>query len=34
LRFSERSGTGKQFNVTVRNGRITTENLKPYAFVF
>ena len=34
LRFSEASPTGKTFTVTVRNGRIRRENLKPYAFVF
>ena len=34
LRFSERSSTGKQFQVTVRNGRITSQNLKPYGLVF
>ena len=34
LRFSERSGTGRTFSVTVRRGRITAENLKPYALVF
>jgi hypothetical protein len=34
LRFSERSPTGKQFSVTVHNGHITRQNLKPYAFVF
>ena len=34
LRFRERSGTGKQFDVTVRNGRIAKQNLKPYGFVF
>ena len=34
LRFSERSPTGKRFSVTVHNGRIARQNLKPYAFVF
>lgn len=34
LQFSERSSTGKTFTVTVHNGRITAENIKPYAFVF
>lgn len=34
LRFSERSVTGKRFFVTVHNGRISSQNLKPYAFVF
>lgn len=34
LRFSERSGTGKVFHVTVHNGKITGQNLEPYGFVF
>jgi hypothetical protein len=34
LQFTERSSTGKTFGVTVRNGRIAEENLKPYGFVF
>lgn len=34
LRFSETSTTGKPFSVTVDNGRISSQNLKPYAFVF
>jgi hypothetical protein len=34
LTFTERSSTGKQFTVTVHNGRIANENVKPYAFVF
>lgn len=34
LRFSETSPTGRRFQVTVRNGRIDGQNLKPYAFVF
>jgi hypothetical protein len=34
IRFSETSTTGRQFNVTVRKGRISNENLKPYGFVF
>jgi hypothetical protein len=34
LQFAERSSSGKQFTVTVRNGRISKQNLKPYGFVF
>jgi hypothetical protein len=34
LQFTERSSTGKTFSVTVHNGRISKQNLKPYAFVF
>ena len=34
LQFSERSSTGKVFSVTVHNGRIKAQNLKPYGFVF
>ena len=34
LRFSETSPTGRQFQVTIRNGRIARQNLKPYGFVF
>jgi hypothetical protein len=34
LQFTERSSTGKTFAVTVRNGRISKQNLKPYGFVF
>jgi hypothetical protein len=34
LRFTERSATGKEFQVTVQNGRITSQNLKPYDFAF
>ena len=34
LRFSERSSTGKLFAVTVHNGKISKQNLKPYGFVF
>ncbi len=34
LRFSERSPTGKAFHVTIRNGRLGAQNLKPYALVF
>jgi hypothetical protein len=34
LRFSETSPTGRQFTVTVGNGRISNQNLKPYGFVF
>ena len=32
--IAERSATGRVFSVTVRNGRIAAQNLKPYAFVF
>jgi hypothetical protein len=32
--FSERSETGKLFRVVIEDGRITRQNLKPYAFVF
>lgn len=32
--FVEASPTGKRFEVVVENGRITHQNLKPYAFVF
>jgi hypothetical protein len=31
---SERSPTGKRFVVVVRGGRIRSQNLRPYAFVF
>jgi hypothetical protein len=34
LRFTETSATGKRFQVTIRNGRINSQNLKPYGFVF
>ena len=34
LRISETSSIGKTFIVTIQNGRITKQNLKPYAFVF
>jgi hypothetical protein len=34
LRFSERSSTGRTFSVTIRDGRIKGQNLKPYGFVF
>jgi hypothetical protein len=34
LRFSETSPRGRQFQVTIRNGRINSQNLKPYGFVF
>jgi hypothetical protein len=34
LQFSEKSGSGKTFAVTIRNGRISKQNLKPYGFVF
>jgi hypothetical protein len=34
LVFSETSTTGKTFSVTVRNGKIVKQNLKPYAFAF
>jgi hypothetical protein len=34
LRFSETSSSGIQFRVTLRNGRIRSQNLKPYGFVF
>ncbi len=34
LRFTEQSSAGKTFAVTVHNGRISRENLKPYALVF
>jgi hypothetical protein len=34
LQFTERSSSGKTFAVTVRNGRISKQNLKPYGFVF
>jgi hypothetical protein len=34
LRLSEQSSTGKRFSVTVHDGRIVKENLKPYALVF
>lgn len=34
LRFAETSPTGRRFVVVVRNGRIRSQNLKPYAFVF
>jgi len=34
LQFNEGSSTGKTFSVTVRNGRIAKQNLKPYGFVF
>jgi hypothetical protein len=32
--FVERSLTGRRFTVTIRNGKIKRQNLKPYAFVF
>ncbi|MFZ1881267.1 MAG: hypothetical protein WAU41_14065 [Gaiellaceae bacterium] len=34
LQFTERSSTGKTFSVTIHNGRISKQNLKPYGFVF
>ena len=34
LTIAERSTTGRTFSVTIRNGRIAAQNLKPYAFVF
>jgi hypothetical protein len=34
LTFSERSTSGRKFSVTVANGRVVHENLRPYAFVF
>lgn len=34
LQLTERSSTGKTFSVTVHKGRISKQNLKPYAFVF
>jgi hypothetical protein len=34
LRFTETSATGRRFQVTIRNGRINSQNLKPYGFVF
>ena len=34
LRFSETSPSGRRFQVTIRNGRIDSQNLKPYGFVF
>ena len=34
LKLSEQSSTGKQFTVTIRNGHIAQQNLKPYGFVF
>jgi hypothetical protein len=34
LAFRERSSTGKTFTVTVHDGHIASQNLKPYAFVF
>jgi hypothetical protein len=34
LRFSESSPTGRRFQVTVTKGRISSENVKPLAFVF
>lgn len=34
LRFTERSSNGKTFSVTVHNGHIRSQNLKPYGFVF
>lgn len=34
LRITETSRTGKMFAVTIHNGRISKQNLKPYAFVF
>ena len=34
LQFTERSSTGKTFAVTLRNGHISKQNLKPYGFVF
>jgi hypothetical protein len=34
LSFTERSTTGRRFSVTVHNGRITKQNLRPYGFVF
>lgn len=34
LQFTERSPTGKEFQVTVQNGRIKSQNLKPYDIAF
>jgi hypothetical protein len=34
LQFTETSPTGRKFHVTIRNGRIHDQNLKPYGFVF
>jgi hypothetical protein len=34
IRFSETSRTGRHFQVMIRNGRISSQNLKPYGFVF
>ena len=34
LQFTERSPTGKEFQVTVQNGRIKSQNLKPYDVAF
>jgi len=34
LRFTETSATGRHFQVTVANGRISSENVEPLAFVF
>jgi hypothetical protein len=34
LRFSETSTTGRRFQVTVRSGRISDQNVKPLGFVF
>jgi hypothetical protein len=34
LRFTETSPTGKRFQVIVRNGRVASENVKPYAKVY
>lgn len=34
LTFSERSATGKLFEVVLHNGRIVRKNVEPYAFVF
>jgi hypothetical protein len=34
LVFTELSSTGRTFEVTVSNGQIAAQNLKPYAFVF
>lgn len=34
LVFTTRSTTGKVFTVRVRNGRISQQNVRPYAFVF
>jgi hypothetical protein len=34
LQFTETSPTGRHFQVTIRNGRISNQNVKPLGFVF